>query len=479
MKTNVFIVLASAVLFLGNNARAQYSDMYYHRVGDTIEWRAPNGYYSWWEWEAFYENNIAMDPNWFCASGAGEWRMTWSDSLTTVQRFYTPVPLKIIGIAGSGVRVRQPATLDTGVTGEYYMIYDAAPDGMTLLKQVPWKTTDPHRTLHVKMHCVAPGFGAETPDSCCWYHPGDVYFPIYEYYFDSAIYVTDSFYVGGTLWNISHLYNPDDQGNSYASGYNHGYMFPYNGLCNYELLTPFSGNHCLPAGVTVKCKSSFYAGYSYGTYADAPWVWRQPSAVSLIYPIVEVDTTVPPEGSCIEVGNVAVVHSGTSATVTWDNFPNYTSVILRYGPCNLPQSQWTTANVTGATLHTIEGLAPSTCYGVSMKAVCDKQEMPWSPAIQFYSGSDTSAHDESVTQTTVLSAQTFLQPIPASDKLAVSSSFNLGRIEIRDLAGVLVYSEPATGHMETIDIGFLRSGTYIVTVFTHLGTTNKKLIVQR
>ena len=72
-----------------------------------------------------------------------------------------------------------------------------------------------------------------------------------------------------------------------------------------------------------------------------------------------------------------------------------------------------------------------------------------------------------------------MTPNPARDEVTVSSSFGLGHIEIHDAAGVLVYSEAASGHQKTIGIGSLRSGTYIVTVQTHAGITHKKLAVQR
>ena len=63
--------------------------------------------------------------------------------------------------------------------------------------------------------------------------------------------------------------------------------------------------------------------------------------------------------------------------------------------------------------------------------------------------------------------------------MTISSAFILKRIELHDAAGVMVYSEPACGHKTTTGIDFLRNGTYIVTIETHLGTTYKKLLVQR
>ena len=52
MKAKVIIVVALLQFTMTTQmARAQYSDYYYHRVGDTIEWKSEIGYYSWWEFE--------------------------------------------------------------------------------------------------------------------------------------------------------------------------------------------------------------------------------------------------------------------------------------------------------------------------------------------------------------------------------------------------------------------------------------------
>ena len=197
----------------------------------------------------------------------------------------------------------------------------------------------------------------------------------------------------------------------------------------------------------------------------------------IVYPIIEVDTTVPPAGYCIPVGNVEATAGITTATVTWDYFPNYTSVFLRYGLANTPLSLWTEVNVTDQTIFTLTDLEPSCRYGVRLQAECEKgNPMEWSETVYFLLEHDTTT---SIATPTPLSEQTFLQPNPAHDEVTVTSSFNMSRLELHDASGVMVYSELVSGHETVLNIGFLRSGTYIVTIHTHNGITHKQLVVTR
>ena len=65
-RKNIILLVLLGFAASGGGLRAQYYDYYYHRVGDTVEWKAPNGYYSWWELEYFYENNhkITIQERW-------------------------------------------------------------------------------------------------------------------------------------------------------------------------------------------------------------------------------------------------------------------------------------------------------------------------------------------------------------------------------------------------------------------------------
>lgn len=479
MKTRLGIVALLLLATLPPLARAQYSDLYYHRVGDTVDWDTHIGYYSWWEWEYFYENDLMV-----YTSAATDWSPAYvetQDSCIKLQYFYTPVPLKIIGIAGSCIRGWQPYAeyyLDTNEVDEYLYIYDAGPgDTFTQVAATRWSPFDPKRYIRIIMH--APG-NATPYDSCCGQAPLLQYVPISEYYFEDEVWVTDSFYVGGSFYGcIVHPNTPNDIYTRYRVARMLGYM----NVCDpdHQVLCGPSGERwtqCAFPNVTIKQRAADFSSYPPAIpFSDNGWRWyhnRQSSVI--IYPIIEVDTTVPPEGICIPVGNVAVTVNGATATVTWDDFPNYTAMRLRYGSRALPQSEWNELTLpAGTTLYTLN-LPPNSAYGVTLMAECDKKETKWCDPLYFYTGEDTNT---GIDAPTMLSELTFVHPNPAKDEMTVSSSFSLQRIELHDASGVLVYSEMAFGHQVTLDIGFLRNGSYIVTIQTHNGTTHKRLVVAK
>lgn len=236
-------------------------------------------------------------------------------------------------------------------------------------------------------------------------------------------------------------------------------------------------------GVKIRYKESPYTPH-YGRFDTLQWKWYNNTqsgawlAPVIIYPIIQVDTTVPPENSCVDIGNIQVIAESTSATVTWDDFPNYTLVELRYGPYFSPVEEWSTVDVSGNTLYTLTDLTPGTRYGVSLKAMCEKNETQWSPTVTFFIY-DTDTTTGISSPQTILSAQTFLFPNPASESVTITSSFSLSNIELYTTAGVLVYSENATGHHIEVNLEDLRQGTYIVAIRTHNGTTHKRLVVSR
>ena len=482
----VFFVILGFV----SAARAQYGDYYYHRVGDTIEWQAENGYYSWWEWKPFYENNLSIIVG---LSGASPDLVEWSgssfeDSAVLLQRFYTPAPLKIIGVAGACVSGVFSGTyleyLDSSTFHNYLLIYDAQPNNFQLVASAEWSAFDPHRTLHIKTH--APLSNSMEQDSCCKYNPTEEFISLYEYYFDSAIYVEDSFYVGGTFF-YQHTGGMTRFGIKYRCAWTPA-NYRLTNICSPDLQSPhppiFLCAFVNP--MLVKYKKGVHTGWEIIPYHNAQWRWKELyNQASMIYPIIEVDTTVLPRWACDSVANVQAVTEGTSATVTWDDSPNYTSVTLIYGLCAEPQSQWRTVDVTGSTLYSLTGLQPSACYGVRIKAECDscKKDTPWSPEVRFYTGVDTAGGGNvdttGVVGGTLLAQYTYVVPNPARDEVRVTSSFSLREIEIWTVDGVQVYSGGAVGHEVTVDVSWLRAGTYVMAVRTHAGTTHKRLVVAR
>ena len=71
-----------------------------------------------------------------------------------------------------------------------------------------------------------------------------------------------------------------------------------------------------------------------------------------------------------------------------------------------------------------------------------------------------------------------LAPNPASGEVLVTSQHYMTRIEMHNSRGILVYSEPTSGHEHRLSLDGLPAGSYIVSVQTTAGSTAKRLAVQ-
>ena len=440
------IALVMAILM----AQAQYSDLYYHRSGDTIIDDWPTYYHSWWDWEnvrqeghrVFYGTNVHLN----------------SGDLFWMEKYYTPIPLRVVGIASSFNYIIGNDTVIPDP--EYFYLYEADTAGVHEVASAEWNGMEPQRTLVIHGN----GFGGTAWDSCCAFNPWTAVAPIYERYFDTAVWVTDSFYVGHT----AHM---NERNGFYIADNNISFSPIYWVNCSCEECPMHPCTDYSLAFSTIKVQEHMNEIIQRNLVLF----------ITLTFPIIQVDTTVPPTDICMPVSNVEAMPENTTAIVSWDDYPYYSRVLLRYGKGHI--STWHTLDVTGNSVHILTGLDPTSRYGVQLMAECDtcKKATPWTDPVYFYTGNDTSVHDSTSIEapTSLLASQSFLQPNPANDEVTVSSGFNMKRIEMHDAAGVLVYSEPCTGHRVTVPLQLLRTGTYVVTIQTQYGTTHKRLVVAR
>ena len=270
---------------------AQYGDLYYHRTGDTIEGRPNNGYFEWWDWDYFIENNKPVEF----------WYMTCQP--INLMRYYTQSPLRIVGIAGlpiSFVDSTGRQTVET-CSPEYFVVYEACADSVYKVGELEWNLADPHRYVHIVSNdLMINEYHNYDATYCCTDNHDEVVASLYEYYFDTPITVTDSFYVGGTC-NCRFVYSFDPIITEYARSTQMN--FPYG--CKTEYGEDTSEFRCMqPTTVHL---------LTYTQLRDDLFEWRHADnrLPLLIYPIVEVDTTVPP---------------GIHDTIPNDTIPNDTIV---------------------------------------------------------------------------------------------------------------------------------------------------------
>lgn len=484
MKTKGVVFLLVAML-VGMDAKAQYADQYYHRIGDTVEWRNPICLYQWWDAEYFYYSRMKFQTIYFTMGTMLNGKM--------LCRYYTPDTIRIVGLCMMGNTLFNRATDST----EYLYLYDATDSDFEMKAQVPWQKLqqDSCRYLHlIQHHDNAAGLPVVDTaqcysynDSCCITCSFQLTYPMYEFYFDTAFYVTDSFYVGGSTF-------------SYYAGNNHYYPL-YSGVGLHggtSFMTNPWGKSCKEPGInngeSFDCwpprmmyrlwladslqfrdptGMEVYANPFHLPYRE--WAWRELAEYLLIVPIIQVDTTIPVWNYCPPVENVQVSLVEDSCLIlTWDDCVNYSSVTVRYGVT--PQggaTQWHEIE-TEDNIFRLCGIDTLSEYRFTLQAHCDtsKQETDWSEELvyQYPVRHDVGTGD------TPLSRHTHLVPNPAHESVVVNTGYTLRRIEVYNSRGILVYSEPAWGLTTAIDLTGWPSGSYIVVVGTQKGRTAKVLV---
>ena len=472
MKT-IKIVFFLFAMTAGMSARAQYSDQYYHRIGDTVDWRNPICLYQWWDAEQFYNDRWRFQVY---ESDLRQW------SGIRLCRYYTPDTMKIIGLCVMNVpNWRQTDSL------EYLYLYDAKESGYDLKAQLPWRRfpQDSCRFLRLLMHTrggsglsyvdTAQCYDYNSRDSCCITCSYRRIYPMYEYYFDTAVYVTDSFYVGGSSFSNGFVPNATIP-EYFAVGVGRAAVFAVNltGLSCMEPGIPAAQSpDCWPPKFLYRVWRDCEANFTNSPYHE--WAWRELREYLLIVPIIQVDTTVPVWNYCPPVENVQVSLVEDSCLIlTWDDCVNYSSVTVRYGVT--PQggtTQWHEIE-TEDNIFRLCGIDTLSEYRFTLQAHCDtsKQETDWSEELvyQYPVRHDVGTGD------TPLSRHTHLVPNPAHESVVVNTGYALRRIEVYNSRGILVYSEPAWGLTVTIDLTGWPSGSYIVVVGTQKGRTAKVLV---
>ncbi|MBR4738872.1 MAG: T9SS type A sorting domain-containing protein [Bacteroidales bacterium] len=189
-----------------------------------------------------------------------------------------------------------------------------------------------------------------------------------------------------------------------------------------------------------------------------------------LFPIINLRCTAP---NMRRVG-----YEGGTATVSWwqaEAGMEYQLSLGRYGSDPDSGMLITTAD----TFYTFSDLQTDSIYNAWVRKACRYTTAgydtvvwsDWSRPATFRVGVGI---DEVGAGTAIV-----LQPNPAQDEIRVESSFSLKTIEIWTLDGVLVYHGGAVGHETTVDVSYLRAGTYIVAIHTYNGTTHKKLLITR
>ncbi len=433
------IILIMLFIAAAGGAMSQAGD--YHQVGDTVRGRCPIYY---------YENN------WWPTLNAINHTDSMIGTATYVHGYmkhFTNTPLKVIGIASTWARMDKsnPSNvhedIDTSIEGPlYYVLFDATANGKVEKARVCW--TDDYMT-HPKRYMELPMMGGT--NSCETMHDNTAVVPLREYYFDSAITVTDSFYLGCFVPDIV------------ASGPNAFNVFSY--------FASHMWNYCTYSvsevdGPTSKCRAKVPEFTYYdSSRLDGTWYHRTRKAFQLIFPIIKVDTCVTP--------GVPYVASRDSLSlrVEWNDNGNLRWEVSRTVPGGDPEAGLITQTTSPYIEYTdIDDLST---YHVYVRGYCETGN--WGG----WSGWSTPCFIDSVPTppnppvgiTPPDTAEITLSPNPADGTVELLGLQNgTAAVEILDMMGRVV---KPLGTTTSFNISSLPAGIYIVRIKTKHDTAEK------
>ena len=494
------------VFTVGLQAQRQY----YFRVGDTIRGRDSIYFYQWWSEDWLSDSTTFLNYLTEFNNSFGDnvpysvnWNPNGYNSRNKIGRYvrynYTDVPLKIVGLAACVDVLWGDMDFHVNVTPrcmgtdtiepthpEYLLLYDAIRDSFPLVASVEFHNVEPVRymDLHLRTGSEIPFHVMRyyTDHYCCRGNPMDtnLIVPVHEYYFDKPVTVYDSFYVGMTgNFTISEYAPPEyNPGAGYtASAYTIGYIS--------RVERPFC-----PDTYTDTCYSTPLHLYKYKAFmwhngqiiSDTNWLWYEGPFFSLIFPIIEIDSSYydgPPQYVCPEVENFRVGNEGDGNVVLlWNNHNEHLRWEVRYGLQGIEPED---GNLLIASIPAIQITNLDTCthYTAYIRAVCMHDSLHYSEWSEPLDICLCDTGGAAAIEVPMVEQLTYLMPNPAANKVQVMSSYGMTRVEAYSLQGAKMVDVSVRGLGTTLDVNDWPEGMYIVVVHTPAGNVTKKLVVGR
>ena len=470
MKKFLFVLLMQLPIAL------MCQDSLSNRIVDTIFDRSPNYYYDWWYDNGYYSNNDQ-------ALGSIEFQFT--QTLWNYRRYlrYNDVgskdSLKIIGLSVcgmTGVAYLTQAMLgewysnasffdilyrkDTFNVPEYLYLYDATPDSIELKYKVEWHPSDSIRVMRIT--CADRSNHKPGCDAIMTY--GDAYMPVYEVYFDSAITVTDSFYVGSSL-NSWCIYETNPMNAPISSWDTMALPLFYN-LNDYESQ---SDRACPPF-------PSFH--YKLMDKVTNQWIDMNLPHYLMIMPIIEIDTTPAVPFECHAVSEFSLVDSADSGIVLqWIPSDNNASWDVSYCPSDCEPDSGMIVNVAEPH-YNIESFDSCALYHAYVRAQCLNDSTyysEWIGPLEFCRCDTTSPEPERIVVNDDGGLR--LAPNPTSETVSITSDRAMDRISVIDGKGVSVLEIPVNGTTVSVSVKDLSRGIYYVRVVCDGSVITRRLVV--
>ena len=482
--------LAFLCLSALGSIHAQTKKHVYHNVGDTLVGRDTIYHYDW-DWDAWANEGNHYSMRRMTASFLHAHPEDYDGGIligigsgTILRKCYTHNPLKIIGIAGLPIAtsIYNPNSyadiylIDSTNLQEYFLLYDAQPDSLPLLAQIPWNIRDPYRYYSTNFEYKYYATDC-CPDYLSTIHRN---YRIYEYYFEGKPFtVTDSFYVGGTsfsdttAWDeVDHIMDTLVLYSSYVS-IGASYWDWHYGTC------------------PDVCAESPYAHYRLMPTNQSHWIHYDHPYHLCIWPIIGLDdtsfayqdTNIVPQFFCPPVEDVRMIEfSQHQAVLTWNSRSEHSRYQLCWGPLGASPEQCQSDSTDGFTLFGgINHIDSCTHYVAYVRAICDHDGhhyySQWSDPVEIFV-CDTAHNGNGISHPGILEQFTHIVPNPAVNSVQVISSFPINAIEVFDLGGKKMLQTDSDGLTASFDVSLWPKGIYVVAIHCEAGIATKKLVVQ-
>ena len=378
----------------------------------------------------------------------GTTHVKWERAL----RFYTDTTLRVIGLAICA-RGFESSYLDTITEGEWFYsdsvvrlkIYEAGDSVLIPLASGVANMNETDRWMGVTGYNWGEnGFASSgfTP----WVGYGESVVPVTEVYFDSAVTVEDSFYVGFAPIHP----NKDKMFAFQLLMWNHRISADVNcqllGLCDYD-----------------NDRNRWFYGPLFFTW--------------FIFPIMDsvgwsmyCDTMVCPE---VEELNVSAGYGMAVCSWLGDTLSGHGKWQLSYGPVGTEPEDGQVITTT-ALSRVLNGLEDTVEYVVYVRGYCGvcRKWGEWSEGTVFR------LLDSEGIQTAETECRVSVVPNPSHGRVEVTSSCGLQRVTIYDAQGVQVQTQQVSGNAAVVDLGGRPAGLYFVVVYTPAGTVCRKLVIE-
>lgn len=435
MKKVLFILSFIAV---AGSAMAQSG--YYHQVGDTVRGKCPIYQYEqgWWP---------TLNASGHTDSVIGTF------GAFGYMKHTTNTPLRVIGVASTVARLDRTIMqedLDTSIDGTlYYVLLDATAGGPVELTRVCW--TDDYST-HPTRYLELPRRGGAA--SCDQMQDFTAIVPLREYYFDSAITVTDSFYLGCATTDPTLT---DFNSFSYIASH----MWDY---CAYAVSPDDTPNPSLKPCEMEVPEFTYYDS----SRLDNQWHYYTHKRFQLIFPIIEVDTF------CVTPEEPQVAYrDSVRVRVEWTDTRNLSWEVSRTAPNGDPDAGLITPTAVPYIEYT--DIDDDSVYHVYVRGYCETGIFAgwsdWSTPCLIDSIPTPPTPPDSLGITAIETADFSLSPNPTDGSVQLIGLHDeLTSIEVLDITGHFLKAFENTAIFSISD---LSSGTYIVRVKTHRDNTEK------